>query len=56
MLELVDTSHKLEQFLKKIQEEAGIEVLEWVRPLDFETPQASFVNRHIIIAGQKDRK
>lgn len=32
------------------------EVIEWMQPLDFGTPQASFVNRHIIIAGPKDRK
>jgi len=31
VLELVDTSHKLEAFLAKVEKKAEIEVLEWVR-------------------------
>ncbi len=27
--------------------------LEWIAPRDFGTPQATFVNRHLIIAGRK---
>lgn len=39
--------------LTAIIKEAAPEVIEWMQPVDFGTPQASFVNRHIIIAGQK---
>ena len=42
--------------LSDIIADASPDVIEWMQPLDFGTPQASFVNRHIIIAGQKDMK
>lgn len=42
--------------LTAIIADAPPEVIEWLQPVDFGTPQASFVNRHIIIAGRKDRR
>ena len=42
--------------LTAIIADAKPEVIEWMQPLGFGTPRASFVNRHIIIAGQKNRK
>ena len=42
--------------LNAIIADATPEVIEWMQPVDFGTPQASFVNRHIIIAGKKGRK
>lgn len=33
--------------------QAPTTVVEWMQPHDFGTPQATFVNRHIIIAGRK---
>jgi ubiquinone/menaquinone biosynthesis C-methylase UbiE len=42
--------------LTAIIADAAPEVIEWMQPVDFGTTQASFVNRHIIIAGKKDGK
>ena len=39
--------------LSRLMANAAPGVLEWMQPLDFGTPQASFANRHVIIAGQK---
>ena len=34
-------------------EDAPEAAAEWMQPRDFGTPQATFVNRHMIIAGRK---
>lgn len=39
--------------LANMVEQATAAVIEWMQPQDFETPKATFVNHHIIIAGRK---
>ncbi len=39
--------------LSDIIADASPQVIEWMQPLNFGTPRASFVNRHIIIAGYR---
>jgi ubiquinone/menaquinone biosynthesis C-methylase UbiE len=41
--------------LVSMMTQAPVAVIEWMQPRDFGTPQATFVNRHIIIAGRKGR-
>lgn len=40
--------------LQKMMEEGDDLVREWMRPGDWGTPAATFLNRHILIAGRKD--
>ena len=42
--------------LVSMMAQAPAAVVEWMQPRDFGTPQATFVNRHIIIAGRKGKR
>lgn len=44
------------QRLMAMVEQAPEPVLDWMQPRDFGTPEASFVNRHLIIAGRKGQR
>jgi ubiquinone/menaquinone biosynthesis C-methylase UbiE len=41
------------QRLEIMVEQAPQPVLDWMQPRDFGTPDASFVNRHLVISGRK---
>jgi len=47
-------SEEVIERLVAMLEDGSPTFLEWIAPRDFGTPQASFVNRHLIIAGRKD--
>ena len=47
------TPETIEQLVKMV-EEAPIQVTDWMQPSLWGTPQASFANHHIIIAGRKN--
>jgi ubiquinone/menaquinone biosynthesis C-methylase UbiE len=51
--ELQGCTPEVVQRLVDIVEDAPEAIAEWMQPRDFGTAQATFVNRHIIIAGRK---
>jgi ubiquinone/menaquinone biosynthesis C-methylase UbiE len=46
------TPETIEQLIEMMQQAPAIAV-EWMQPQDWGTPEATFVNHHIIIAGRK---
>ena len=46
------TSETIER-LVSMMEEAPPAIVAWMQPRDWDTPQASFANDHLIIAGRK---
>jgi SAM-dependent methyltransferase len=48
-------STDLVEELRAQMEEGSDRLREWMEPQDWSTPRASFLNRHLIIAGRKDR-
>jgi hypothetical protein len=48
------TPDVIQRLIHMIQQ-APTAVTAWLQPCHFATPQATFVNRHILIAGQKTR-
>ena len=51
--ELQACTPELVQRLVDMVKDAPEAAVEWMQPRDFGTPQATFANRHIIIAGRR---
>ena len=49
----MDISAEVIAQLRAMVEEAGSELRDWLEPAGWRTPEASFANHHVLIAGRK---